>query len=236
MHVAACDDNELFLLEIKEKLGKIKFIEEISLFPNIHTFLFSIDGGKRYDAILMDIDWGQEGTGIDAAEELFRLCPATKIIYVTGYNERFSQQIFLQKSNLSGFLTKPVDQLLLESNLRKVLNDLPFQEEQSLVLRQRNTPISIPIREIFYIESRGHTVEIHSRGEPIVIYEKLDSVMQRLPPGFFRCHKSYIVNLHQIRRFQTGEVILKNNEAVPVSRSRYAESKQVYFSFMAQSL
>ena len=234
MHIAVCDDDKIFLETINEQLESIEFIDEISLFSNLDTFLFSVDGGKQYDAILMDIDWEKAAMGIDAAEELFRLCPETKIIYVTGFSDRFSQQIFLHRANLSGFLTKPVDPKMLEANLRKVLEAMPFQNEPALILRQRSAPVSIPLREIFYIESRGHTVEVHAAEENVTVYENLDKIMRMLPVGFYQCHKSYIVNLRQIRRFQPGEALLKNGQSVPVSRARYTPAKQEYFTFMGK--
>jgi DNA-binding LytR/AlgR family response regulator len=204
------------------------------LFFDLNTFLFSIDGGKRYDAVLLDIDWGRGDTGMDVAEELYKLCPETKIIYVTGYNERFSQRIFLQRANLSGYLTKPVDMALLCANLQKAAASLPLQEQPSIVLRQRGAPVSISLREICFIESRGHTIQVHTLEETLVAYEKLDSVSRSLPAGFFQCHKSYIVNMRQIRRFQSSDILLKNGESVPVSRARYAKTKEAYFKFMGQ--
>jgi len=236
MEVAVCDDNRLFLQEIEWQLQTFSIVENIFLFSDLDTFLFSIDGGKRYDAVLMDIKWDDKAAGIDAAAELYKLCPETKIIFITGYVEQFSQQIFLNRTNLSGFLTKPVDAGLLLSNLQKVADALPLQEQPSLVLRQHGAPVSIPLREIFFIESDGHTVRVHTAGETVIAYERLASVLHSLPVGFYQCHKSYIVNMSQIRRFQSNEILLKNGERVPVSRGRNADTRDAYFRYMGQKV
>ena len=173
---------------------------------------------------------------MDVAEELYRLCPDTKIIYVTGYVERFSQQIFLRYANLSGFLTKPVDLELLRANLQKVVDDFPFHETPSLVLRQEGLPISIPLREIFYIESHGHRIHVHGIEETVASYEKLGTIMRSLPAGFIQCHRGYILNLGQVRRFRDAGVILKNGKWIPVSRARYAKVKEAYFAYMGEKL
>jgi len=234
MEIAVCDDNSLFLKEMEEQLKTISIVDSIFIFSNLDTFLFSIDGGKRYDAVLMDIDWGKKATGIDAAAELFRLCPDTKIIYVTGFAERFSQQIFLHRANLSGFLTKPVNTELLCANLQKVADALPFQEQPSLVLRRQGSPVSIPVREIFFIESQNHVVHVHTAGETVTAYELLENIMLSLPSGFFQCHKSYIVNMRHISHLHFSNIHLKNGERVPVSRARYAETREAYFNYMGQ--
>ena len=235
MEIAVCDDNKLFLNEIAEQLKTLQITDDIYMFSDLEAFLFSINGGKRYDAVLMDIEWQEKGAGMDAAAEVYRLCPEAKIIYVTGYVERYSQQIFLQRSNLSGYLTKPVDLDLLRANLQKVADTLPFEEQPALVLRRRGAPVSVPLREIYFIESDNHTIKVHTAGETVTAYERLESIRRSLPAGFYQCHKSYIVNMGQIRRFQAGDILLKNGKCVPVSRSKYNETKEAYFSFMGQS-
>jgi len=236
MEIAVCDDNKLFLQELEGQLQTLPMVENIFLFSNLDTFLFSIDGGKLYDAVLMDIKWDEKATGMDVAVELHKLCPETKIIYITGYVEQFSQQIFLHRANLSGFLTKPVDTGLLQANLQKVADALPYQEQPSLVLRQQGESVSIPLREIYYIESEGHTVAVHTAGETVTAYTRLEIIMHSLSVGFFQCHKSFIVNMNQIRRFQSGDILLKNGERVPVSRARYADTREAYFKYMGQRL
>jgi len=236
MEIAVCDDNKLFLQELEGQLQTLPMVENIFLFSDLDTFLFSIDGGKRYDAVLMDIKWDEKTTGMDVAVELYKLCPETKIIYVTGYVEQFSQQIFLHRTNLSGYLTKPVDNGLLQANLQKVADALPYQEQPSLVLRQQGEPVSIPLREIYYIESEGHTVAVHTAGETVTAYARLETIMHSLSFGFYQCHKSFIVNMSQIRRFQSGDILLKNGERVPVSRARYIDTRDAYFKYMGQKL
>jgi len=234
MEIAICDNNELVLIEIEAQVKSLSMADNISAFSNLDSFLFSIDAGKRYDAVFMDINWGENNlTGIDVASELFNICPETKIIYVTGYVD-FSQEIFLNHSNLSGFLTKPVDTKLLQKNLQKIKEHTPLEKQAQLVLQQNGRPVSIPIREIYYIESEGHTIHVHNTGEKITVYERLGNILDELPEGFCQCHKSYIVNMNRIRRFGDKEIIMKNNVCVPISRARYTQTKDAYFSYMGK--
>jgi DNA-binding LytR/AlgR family response regulator len=232
MVIAVCDDNELFLKEIEEQLKTIPLVDSISTFSNLDAFMFSIDGGKRYDAVLMDIMWHENAEGMSAATELFKLCPDAKIIYVTGHVEQFSQQIFLHRAKLSGYLTKPVDIELLRANLQKVADGLHLADEPALTLRQQGGTISIPLREINYIESMGHTVRVHTDGETATAYEQLEDIMRLLPPGFCQCHKSYIVNMGRIRRFQSDGVLLKNGSHIPVSRARLIQAREAYHNYI----
>ena len=235
MRIAVCDDNPLFLTEIQRQIEELHMTEQVVSYSKLNAFFSSIEEGIVYDAILMDIDWRQDENGMDVAEKLNELSPRTKIIYVTGYNDRFSQQIFLHRANLSGYLVKPVDSQLLRANLEKVKGELACQKEDMLTLSNRGKPVTIPCRDIFYIESMGHTVQIHTATDTIAAYERLDAVTKRLPVGFIRCHKSFVVNMWQIRRFLPTDVLLKNEVLVPVSRKRYTETKETYFRFMGQT-
>ena len=235
MHIAVCDDNRDVLAQLDHQLRLSPRVAAVRCFARLDDFLRSVEGGRQYDAILMDIDWFGCSEGIDAAEKLERLSPRTRVIYVTGYSGRFSQQIFLRRANLSGYLTKPVDQALLEANLEKVADSLILQEEPALVIRSRGSVLHIPFREIAFLEGRGHNVVIHTPQETFEIYERLESMQSSLPPDFFRCHKSFIVNMRHIRRFQQPDILLKCGALVPVSRARYAQVRDAYFRFMGQT-
>ena len=235
MVIAVCDDNALFLKEIEGQIKTLSPADNVFTFDNLEAFLLSIDKGRRYNAVLMDIEWDDKATGMDAAAKTYELNPEARIIFVTGCVERYSQQIFLNRANLSGYLTKPVDAGLLRANLQKVADAPKFGEQPSLVLRQKGAPVSISVNDIYFIESKRHTVNVHTEEETVTAYDQLDNVMRSLPTGFFQCHKSFIVNMSRIRRFQNGEIILKNDACVPVSRSKYSETKEAYFRFMGQT-
>lgn len=234
MQLAICDDDRLFLERFRAQVETLGLTRKIDCFSGPEAFLASLEGGARYDAVLMDIDWKRDATGMDLAERLNEQSPRTKVIYVTGYNDRFSQQIFLHRANLSGYLVKPVDSALLRANLEKVA---AAREEQEpvLTLTVSGRPVSIPHDEIVYLESLGHTVDIHTRSEVITVYERLDRLALLLPEGFLRCHKSFLVNMRRIRRFLEQDVLLDTGASVPMSRSRSAGAKADYFRYMGKT-
>lgn len=234
MQLAICDDDRVFLERFRAQVEGLGLTRRIDCFSTLDSFLGALEDGTQYDAVLMDIDWKQNATGMDAAETLHRLCPRTRVIYVTGYNDRFSQQVFLQKSNLSGYLVKPVDSALLRANIEKAAAAAEEREEPALAVSVSGRPVAIPCREIVYLESLGHTVGIHTH-EEVTVYERLDQLALRLPEGFLRCHKSFLVNMRRIRRFQAQEVLLDTGAAIPLSRSCSAGARAEYFRYMGMT-
>lgn len=62
--------------------------------------------------------------------------------------------------------------------------------------------------------------------------ERLDSVKKRLNEQFLACHKSYVINMEHILEFRNMEVELSGGNCVPVSKSRYKESKSRFFTYL----
>ena len=173
--------------------------------------------------------------GIQLSKQLLDICPNTQIIYVTGYNDRFSQQIFLEESNLCGYLVKPVQEDLLwrmvdRAKKRKAV------ESEVLLLSQRGVMQTVQIKNIRYLESKGHHVLIHTESEIYHIYEKLDECRKKLPKQFMQCHKSYVVNMDYIVYIDKNVIWLKDDVKVNISKSRYKEFRENYFSYISKNM
>ena len=215
MRVAICDDESIAVEMLHDQLKEIKDISHIRTFLSSRDFLSVVEGGERFDIVFMDIDWKEEErTGIDFAADLLKVSPLTQIIYVTGYNDRFSQQIFLKKAK----------------------ENMVLQEEEKLVVKGNGIIHAIPYQEISYFESTGRKLVIFTIHNRIEIYEKLNDLRKRLPNGFLHCHKSFLVNMNHIRRIDKNYILLKNGSEIPISRAKYAETREQYFRYMGETL
>ncbi|MFC7364257.1 MULTISPECIES: LytTR family transcriptional regulator DNA-binding domain-containing protein [Bhargavaea] len=87
--------------------------------------------------------------------------------------------------------------------------------------------------EIIFVESVEGVSQLHVQGETFSCAIKMADLETRLQPfGFFRCHRSYIVNLQRVREVITWtrnsySLILEdpNKSTVPLSKGKYAELK-----------
>ena len=59
--------------------------------------------------------------------------------------------------------------------------------------------------------------------------QQLEEILE--PKSFFRCHKSYLVNLGNISDANQS-IRLKNGESIPVSRRRAKELKDAYLAYI----
>lgn len=99
-----------------------------------------------------------------------------------------------------------------------------------------NTVLLFEPNEIDYIESLGGSNYVSVRGEAFVVQqtmEELERLLQKA--GFFRCHRSYIVNVQKVQRLErmtknSYALILNNKDAsqVPLAKGRIEEMKQTF--------
>ena len=93
----------------------------------------------------------------------------------------------------------------------------------------------VPLAQIMYCEVQGRKVYIHqSDGTVIDYYDRMDGLEKRLDGRFFRCHRSYLVNLEYVRGCSAGEVRLSQGGGIPVSRLRERDLTQALLRYMKE--
>lgn len=183
------------------------------------------------DIALLDIDFDRvEYNGMDLARKLRLLRSDVVIIFVTNFieyaPEGYEVQAFryLLKRNTHTYL-KPI--LLLAF---KQLN------RETLPIQVNGEVINIPLDDILYLEVQQHYVTVVTKKMTLdkkqkehSFYASLSDLEERLEPfGFLRIHKSYLVNMKYLKKFQCREAILENGIILRVGEKSYAEKKQKY--------
>ena len=232
MKIAICDNELLFLKDFLALCQNFPCIDEIIPFQDGDLLLAEVKSGASIDAVFMDIDLGKKKTGIEYSKELYEISPQTRLVYTTGYTDRFIQHVFLSPSNMIGFLTKPVDKDILSSVLIKLQTSLDQDKQTLFCIVGKSDSISVPISSILYLESNAHKSLIYTDTEYHSLYERLSVLKERLPSCFLACHKSYLVNMNKIKRIEKNVIILENLAEIPISKSQYTTVKQTYFRYM----
>ena len=230
MYIIFCDD------DIAQAKG---FCTEFAELLSEHTlkccaspqFIFEeIEKGSNPDAVLMDIDLGMEKNGIDYAQKLHSLSPKTRLILVTAYTEKFVQDAFFRRKNIAAFLIKPIQQ---ESLLRALFDHEENTQDRKLSFQHKGEIISLSEDEIVYLESNKHYVIINAAdGTVYSVQGKLSEYERSLSDVFLKCHKSFSVNMGQIKKINSDTVHLINGKQIPVSRSCSGQVKTRFLDFL----
>jgi two-component system LytT family response regulator len=187
----------------------------------------------RPDALLLDIEM-PELSGIELAASLPE--PAPLVVFVTAY-ERYACQAF--DADAIDYLLKPYDGDRLGralARLRKKLEArpeglaaaLPSAPLEQLLVSERGVTRVVRVADIQWIETADNYVVLHTATSSPLLRQTLAGLVDRLGPGFVRCHRRAAVAVSWIERLVAldkgdGELLLRGGARVPCSRQYRAD-------------
>lgn len=224
MKIAVCDPLQNSIDSIKEMLLQIPYVKEVELYSNINYFMEDLREDKYYDVVLMGLNWESEQDGIDYAQEIYEYNAHIKVVFMTQYVHEYIEKVVLKASNMSGFLIKPVKSDVLESIIMKV-REQNTDTEGKMVIRYKGSVSIVPLKDIVYMESRLHKVNVILNKSIYQCNERLEQMLERADHSFLQCHKSYVVNTKHVTSYKRYEIALDTGMVIPISKKRYSEVK-----------
>jgi DNA-binding LytR/AlgR family response regulator len=194
-----------------------------------------------YDVVFLDIQMPGL-SGLDLAARLKSLKeagqPVPHVVFVTAH-DRYAVAAFDVPA--VDYLLKPVDKDRLSATLDRlrgrnaVAPAVPPTPPPFLAGIDGERTIPIPLDAVALLRAEGDTVIVETTdGRRFPVRGTLTGLERTLPADrFFRCHRSYIVNLYQVLEivpFFNGTWLLKvrgGSEDVPVSRSQARRLRQL---------
>lgn len=224
--VAICEDERYILEELRKKVEK--YINRKSLDASIKTFTSGeelLKAKKKFDIILLDLML----PGIDGLEVARQISCRSRIIFVTSYRE-YAVEAF--DANAVHYLVKPVTEERLFSALDRAVNQTEQMDNQALTLIKSGKTQVIFIRDILYCEVFNHQVRIHTVQGTYDYFGTLDMLETKLDERFFRCHRSFVVNMSCVAGQEKGVAILTNGERIFISRRKQTDFIQRLLNFL----
>ena len=130
------------------------------------------------------------------------------------------------------FVPKPVDRERLSRALARVSGESPTAAGNAkyLAVKRLGALYLIPVEEICFLKGAGDYVEVHLKDGNTELHSKSLEMLERiLPERFVRVHKSYVVDMQEVRQILVhggGKYELELGEGptkVPLSRARYKD-------------
>ncbi|ROP62998.1 LytTR family two component transcriptional regulator [Enterobacter sp. BIGb0383] len=214
-------------------------IKEHSQMEIVGTFDDGLDVLKylqhnKVDAIFLDINIPSLD-GVLLAQNISQFAHKPFIVFITAWKEHAVEAFELEAFD---YILKPWQESRIITMLGKLENAWQQQtaEPQSGPVVRENDTINLikderiivtSINDIYYAEAHEKMTFVYTRRESYVMPMNITEFCSKLPAAhFFRCHRSFCVNLNKIREIEpwfNNTYILRLRDLdfqVPVSRSR----------------
>lgn len=222
LKIAVCDDDALTVNSICKTIEDFfvskKTPVSFSHFYSGETLLKDmVDKRVYYDAVFLDI--GMEGkNGIETAALLRKNGIASFIVFITALKDYVFDAFEVEAIN---YLIKPIDNSKLHKTLEKIR--AANRENDFLFISKNREVFKIAFSDIIYCEVLNHRVFIYEKDKQHEYQGKIDFLVKDLPNSFFRCHRSFIVNLSHVRGYKDGYAIMSSKEKIPVATRRHSD-------------
>ena len=198
-----------------------KYVSEMPDFELLSTFLNPIEAiefiqNNEVDLVFLDIQM-PELSGIN-----FMKIVGDKVKYIltTAYSE-FAMEGY--EHNVIDYLLKPITISRFQKSIEKAVERLskPAEQEKNFVfVKSSGQQHKILFDDILYIESIKDYVNIKTKNQEYIVLDTLKSLEEKLPESTFaRIHKSYILNLNQIKSIDSKSVLLISEQEIPIGES-----------------
>lgn len=229
--IAVCDDEKAMLRQLSQYLAQIQEEtgEHFDLFyyASAEELLAHIPGDIQ--AILLDISMGQM-TGMNCARVLRERGCVADILFITSMTE---YAIEGYEVRASAFLPKPVTYAELKGRLTDCFARTDRDKRAILPVDTAGGVELLPIDDILYAEVYQHETSFALPGRKVASILQLAQAEERLAPhGFFRCHRSYLVNMAQIARIGPDTLTMPDGAVIPISKHRRKAFLDTFANYM----
>ena len=183
----------------------------------------------EYDLLLLDIQM-KTLSGMNAARAIRQKGSDVPIIFITAMTE---YAIEGYEVHAFGFLKKPVHYRQLAWQLDDVFAMLEKKQGINVLVQDGDTVRAYKSSEIAWAEVLGHDVQLHiTDGSVQRCTTPLAKLQEQLSAsGFFRAHKSFLVNMQHVRSVNIASITMRDGAEVPLSKHR----KQDFLYAFAES-
>lgn len=228
--IAVCDDEKNIRSYICSLVRKQGVECEVTEYATAEDYFLA---GADHDLLFLDIELKGPDSSMDGMEMAKRIrgmedIKQPIIIFVTGY-EKYVYDAF--DVGAFQYLLKPIDEGRFAEIFRRAAQQAG-QGKRVLMVQYGNTGKTIPLSDIYYMESQNHKIVVHMKDWVLEYYAKMSDLEEELQGQFFRVHKGYLVNLSYVDEYNKTEVTLTNGDKLLISKYKYEDFVKAYLRFM----
>ena len=234
--IAVCDDEQTARSQIDTYLHQLQLETgetfEIFYFSSGEELISEMP--KDISVILLDIQMG-ELSGMDAARKLRAEGFSSFLIFITSKTEYAIEGYDV---HAYAFLRKPIQYSALKRHLLEAFSQMDEKADSKINIQNGVRVDTIDCEKLLYVEVLRHQCTfVSENGTSEYNNIPLNDIEAKIQKhGFFRCHKSFLVNFSKILRIEPGNITLENGNIIPISKHRYKDFLSAYTEYMGEHL
>ena len=231
LNIFICDDDIAAVEKLKQQTDE--YCTRNGLEYSMHSYTTGRDllaaDIQGCDLLFLDVDMGEEN-GIAIAHEIRKVNRDMILVYVSGYVQyapagyNVKAFAYILKNDLDSLFAATMDDVCRQLNFRGMVYRIKINDDE----------ISLPLKNILYIESYDKICEIHTNlPQPkYTVRQPLNEAVNRLADkGFVQIHKSYVVNMQHITKLKNYTITLSDYTALPAAQKRWQDIMQKYLEW-----
>lgn len=229
--IAICDDEK----SVCRKMYSIveQYLEEENRPAIIKSFCSGQEFLKThiyFDIVFLDVEM-PEMNGIETALKLRQWDVNSKIIYVTNYDKYWEKAY---KVHAFDYISKPIKSSTIQNVMKEAIYYLDNKNDAPKIsFRTEVGIITLALDDIYYFEYYARKIKIITvRGIFQANYTLKELYKKFGKYNFKSPHKSFIVNMLHIKYIKGFEILMDNEEIVPLAQKRAVEFKEEFNDFL----
>ena len=211
MNVVLLDDDAVFLDTLRRRLSKFNC--------KIYTYTKLVDvlnSNVIFDVAFIDIELGENDTGFKAVQFLKNQNKKCVIAFFTNYNKYAIKGYKYQPFR---YILKTQPETSINRQLMAVFNEY-HRRNKKITGSYNGYTFSTSLDDIYYISISNHIATLHTTKGGFEIYRQMKELENELSEfGFFRSHRSYMVNIQHIHVMPSDFVFIlddSNHSDIPI--------------------
>lgn len=214
MRFAICDDDIQQGTQLANMVRTTDEAVVCETYTSGEALVADIGDGQDFDAVFLDMEMpGMDG--IAAGNAIRAIDERLVIVFVTSHTQYAVASFQCEPLD---YLVKPVETERLCTLLEKIRHRTS-RNRVPLTFEEGGAYVRLYCDEIVYCESSRNYVIIHTKDALYRVRMTSAELEARLEPGHFaRCHRSYIVNLEEVKKVDNeGYIHLHHSkDTIPV--------------------
>ena len=187
---------------------------------------------ESFDIVFLDIMM-QEPDGMTTAQILRERAFDKILVFVSSSREYVFEAYDVEAFQ---YLLKPVGDRKLKSVLQKAVRKTESRSQGFIIVSRERQKKKLFLDDIYYFEIRGRIVDVHGPEGIFTYYEQIGELENKLrDKNFFRCHKSYLINLKYVDGYNRQEAVMENGEKIVIAKRRYDKFVQKVLKVMREN-